>query len=357
MALLSPVVPQFQIDGKLVDADQIIRGHINKTYVSSMESDGVVRRYVHQWINDQIFPDPPKLMENISKVVAHVAKKRPGQLELVPQADGSSFIRDEEGHYWRTYHYVEGTTVYDVVDSPEVAYEAALTFGQFLNDLSDLDASGFHITIPDFHHTPRRLEQLEAAVSGASEERLAEAKRDLGFVDSVSWVASKLTSVLDSNPQAVRVTHNDTKVNNVLFDSETGKGKCVIDLDTVMPGTVLFDIGDLVRTACNTAAEDERDLSCVSFDRSRFDAIVKGFSETTGGSMVEGEWDAMPYCGAIITFECGTRFLADYLRGDTYFKTHYADHNLVRARTQFELVRQMLEQIDDLKASVSSVRA
>ncbi len=349
MALLNPVVPQFKIEGELIDADQIFRGHINKTYVTTVSLNGTNRRYVHQWINDSIFGDPPKLMENISKVVQHVGNKRPGQLNLVPQADGKSFLRDDEGHYWRTYDFVEGTTVFDVVECPTVAYEAAVTFGNFLSDLSDLDAKDFHITIPDFHNTPKRLEQLREAMAVASPERLESAKDLLGFVSSVEWISDKLTKILDEYPEAVRVTHNDTKVNNVLFDSESGKGKCVIDLDTVMPGTVLFDIGDLIRTACNKAAEDEKNLDLVIFDSSRFEAIVKGFGETVGKTLIPAEWDALPYCGAVITFECGTRFLADYLRGDTYFHINYPEHNLDRTKVQFELVRQMLEQIEELK--------
>lgn len=356
MALLSPVVPRFQIEGSLIDADQIHRGHINKTYVTTMESDGTSRRYVHQWINKRIFVDPPRLMENIQRVVDHVNRKRPGQLKLVPHTDGSWFYRDEEGEFWRTYEYVENHRVFDVVESTDTAYEAAVTFGQFLDDLSDLDAGSLHITIPDFHNTPARMNQLAAAKAGASPERLADSAEDLEFVRSVDHLATKLTDVLDRYPETVRVTHNDTKVNNVLFDADTGKGKCVIDLDTVMPGSVLFDIGDLVRTACNRAAEDERDTSKVVFDAERFGAIVRGFAETTGRSLHEAEWAAMPYCGAVITFECGTRFLADYLNGDTYFATKYPDHNLVRARTQFALVKQMVEQLPELTDMVYAAR-
>lgn len=357
MALLNPVIPHFQIEGELLDADQILRGHINKTFVTTVSHEGKSKRYVHQWINSSIFQDPPKLMSNIAKVVSHLGQKRPDQLNLVPQADGKTFLCDAEGHYWRTYDFVENTIVFDVVDSPEVAYEAALTFGQFLNDLSDLDANEFHVTIPDFHNTPKRLEQLQSAINKAIPERLAAAKEQIDFVDSVSWIADKLTRIMDEWPETVRVTHNDTKVNNVLFDAETQKGKCVIDLDTVMPGSILFDVGDLIRTACNRAAEDEQDLNLVAFDAERFGAIVKGFGESVGNTLVGAEWDAMPYCGAVITFECGTRFLADYLRGDNYFHTQYPEHNLVRTKVQFELVRQMLEQMDDLKSKTADVRA
>ncbi len=356
MALLSPVLPRFQIEGSMIEADQIYRGHINRTYVTTMEHDGHTRRYVHQWINRRIFLDPPRLMENIQRVVDHVNRKRPGQLKLVPHNDGTWFYQDEAGEYWRTYEYVENHSVYDVVDSAETAYEAAVSFGQFLDDLSDLDAKSFHITIPDFHNTPKRLEQLAKAELGANPERLRTAAPDLDFVKSVDHIATKLTDVLERYPETERVTHNDTKVNNVLFDALTGKGKCVIDLDTVMPGSVLYDVGDLVRTACNRAAEDEPDVSKVVFDADRFAAIVKGFAETTGSSLHEAEWEAMPYCGAVITYECGVRFLADYLNNDVYFATKYDDHNLVRARVQFALVKQMLEQIPDLTDAVRSAR-
>lgn len=360
MALLSPVIPHFELEGDLVDADQIVRGHINKTYVSTLEEQGVCKRYVHQWINKQVFPEPEKVMENIDRVVSHRNKKRDlekGRLDLIPQNDGRVFYLDDDGEYWRTYNFVEGSKVFDVVESPDIAYEAAIAFGEFLQDLSDLDAKDFHVTIPDFHHTPKRLQQLEAALDGASAERAIEAKGDLDFVGKNSEIASKITDVLDRFPETWRVTHNDTKVNNVLFDDETMKGMTVIDLDTIMPGSVLFDIGDLVRTACNTAAEDEADLTKVGFDAARFEAIVQGFAETTGESMNAAEWDVLPYAGAVITYECGTRFLADYLNGDKYFQTKYTDHNLVRARTQFELVRQMMEQVDGLSEIVKKAKS
>src|SRR5690606_21625752 len=220
MALLTPVIPRLHIEGSLVDADQIFRGHINKTYVSTVDHFGTQRRFVHQVINHEVFKNPPLMMENIRKVVEHVGSKRSGQLTLVPQADGSSYFQDESGLYWRTYDYVEGTTVYDIVDAPQVAYEAAVTFGQFLDDLSDLDPSDFHITIPDFHNTPVRLQQLNDAIQVGLPERIASANKEIEFVTSVDHLATKLTDVLDMYPETVRVTHNDTKVNNVLFDSE-----------------------------------------------------------------------------------------------------------------------------------------
>lgn len=356
MAILTPVTPHFCPEGRLVNGEHIERGHINRTFVSTIEMDGVQRRYVHQLINSIVFPNPPLMMENIRRVIDHLRLKRPddpGLLELISNEDGHIFWQDADGSYWRTYNYVEGSTVFDVVPNAEIAYEAALTFGKFLNDLADLDPAGFHITIPNFHNTPSRLAAFDAAVKNGIAERLEQATSDIEFVTENAALGGRLMSILDSYPEACRVTHNDTKVNNVLFCEKTKKGLTVIDLDTVMPGTVLFDVGDLVRTACNSGEEDEPDLSKVNFRTDCFDGIIDGFVETTGDSLHASERENLAYAGAVITFECGVRFLTDYLTGDTYFKTHRENQNLDRARTQFHLVKQMLDQMDDLRLSVA----
>lgn len=350
MALLTPVLPHFQLEGELVSASQIERGHINKTYETTIIEEGVPVRYIHQWINKHVFPDPPRLMDNISRVVQHLLDKRgssPFELRLIRSEDGLPYYTDRVGEYWRTYYYVENSSVYDIVTEPAIAYEAALTFGKFLNDLSDLEASQLHVTLPNFHNTPWRVERLRAAEEKADHDRLSAASELRAEANRLEHLAPRLQRIVDQYPDTLRVTHNDTKVNNVLFHHKTGKGLCVIDLDTVMPGTVLFDIGDLIRTATNTGAEDARDLSTVDFDLERYDAILQGFSEELGSTLHEEEWRALPYAGAVLTYQCGVRFLTDYLDGDRYFHISYPDHNLVRAKCQFHLANQMLGRIED----------
>ncbi len=355
MALLTPVTATFLPHGQLLSDEAIERGHINRTYMTVVEEDGVPRRYIHQHINTRVFPDPVMVMANIRQVLDHLAKKRPndlGRLELIRSDAGLDYHLDEHGQYWRCYRYVEGSTSFDVVPNADIAYRAALAFGSFLADLSDLDPQQLSITIPDFHNTIFRLQQLDSAHKSAEPERLLAAAADLVFVEEHRKLAAMLVDLMQENPEAVRVTHNDTKVNNVLFCDKTLNGLSVIDLDTVMPGTALFDIGDLIRTACTTAEEDEPDLAKVHFDADRFEAIIRGYAETVGPSLHPAEWQAMPYCGAIITLTIGIRFLTDYLNGDVYFRTYRDHHNLDRARTQFELVRQQLDRIDELQAIV-----
>ncbi len=359
MAILTPITPHFLPSGTLLEGDLITRGHINRTYVSVVQQDGATKRYVHQLINTHVFRDPVRMMDNIRWVIEHLAAKRsgdPGLLHLLPNDDGEVYFKDDEGNYWRTYNYVEGSTVFDIVPSAEVAYEAAVAFGKFLHDLSDLDAQRFHITIPDFHHTPRRIERFKQALAQPVEGRTETCQAEIEFVLRNEDLGGALINVLENHPETIRVTHNDTKVNNVLFCEKSLKGMTVIDLDTVMPGSVLFDVGDLIRTACNSAAEDEQDLSKVQFDFDKYAAIVRGFAETIGDTLHPAEWDAMASCGAVITLECGIRFLTDYLDGDKYFRIHRDGQNLDRARTQFHLVQQMIDRMDEMKAAVNSVR-
>lgn len=359
MALASPITTHFVLGSELIGQETIERGHINQTYMSVVQKDGQIGRYIYQHINKSVFPDPPRMMDNIKAVLDHIHAKRgtaADSLELVANADGSYYFKDENGEFWRCYRYIEDTTSYDIVPNPEVAYQAALAFGSFLNEISDLPTEGFHITIPDFHNTEFRLRQLDAALANPVTGRLEIAAAEIDFVNRHRELGSRLMHIVDHYPEAIRIVHNDTKVNNVLFCGEGKVGKAVIDLDTVMPGTILFDIGDLIRTACNAAAEDETDLSKVIFNKDHFAAIIRGFAESTGQSIHPAEWDAMPYCGAVITLTVGIRFLTDFLNGDTYFRTHRKNQNLDRCRTQFELVRQMLDSADELERIVMAER-
>lgn len=360
MALLTPITTHFLSDGQLMSDELIERGHINRTYMSVIRTAGVTERFIHQHINKFVFPNPPAMMKNIRRVVDHVNSKTPNiaeHLTLIPSEPGKDFYLDENNEYWRCFRYVEGSTTFDVVPNPDIAYKAAVAFGSFLNKLSDLPTKDFHITIPDFHNTLFRLKQFDEARHNPAPGRIELADDEIAFVESNRALAGRLMQIVHNHPEAIRIVHNDTKVNNVLFCEKTLEALTVIDLDTVMPGTVLFDIGDLIRTGTSTSAEDEQDLSLVQFDIEKFAAIIRGFAETTGKSLHPAEWSAMPVCGAVITLTIGIRFLTDYLNGDKYFKTHRDNHNLDRCRTQFELVRQMLDQLPQLEKIVAEAKA
>lgn len=360
MALLTPITTHFLADGQLLESEPIERGHINGTHLTVIKTKGVTERFIHQHINKIVFPNPPEMMKNIRRVIDHIRSKNETStslLHLIPSDDGTDFYMDANREYWRCFRYIEGSTTYDIVPNPEIAYKAAVAFGKFLNDLADLPHKDFHITIPDFHNTLFRLKQLDKAIKNPAPGRIELASDEISFVRQNRDLAGRLMRIVHNHPEAIRVVHNDTKVNNVLFCEKTLEAITVIDLDTVMPGTVLFDIGDLIRTGTSTSAEDEQDLSKVSFDLDKFAAIIRGFAETTGKSLHPSEWEAMPVCGAVITMTIGIRFLTDHLNGDKYFKVHRDNHNLDRARTQFELVRQMLAQLPELEAIVAKAKS
>jgi aminoglycoside phosphotransferase (APT) family kinase protein len=256
------------------------------------------------------------------------------------RADGRPFYCDGEGNHWRAYYFIEKARSYDSVESPEQAFQAARAFGRFQQLLADLPAPRLHDTIADFHHTPRRFEALERAIAADSANRAQGAKAEIEF----ALQHQALTRVLLAAALPERVTHNDTKLNNVLLDDVTGEGVCVIDLDTVMPGLALFDFGDMVRTTTSPTREDERDLSKVGMQFGMYEALVRGYLSSAGGFLTRAEKQHLAVSGKLITFEIGIRFLTDFLQGDTYFKVHREGHNLDRCRTQFKLVQSIEEQ-------------
>jgi Ser/Thr protein kinase RdoA (MazF antagonist) len=272
-------------------------------------------------------------------------------LTLIPACDGRAWHVDENGGHWRAYSFIDGARSYDSVERPEQAQQAARAFGMFQKLLADIPAPRLHDTIPDFHHTPKRFAALEQAIGADVANRAALAKREIEFALS----RRAMTSVLLDAGLPERVTHNDTKFNNVLLDDETGEGICVIDLDTVMPGLAAYDFGDMVRTTTSTALEDERDLSKVAMQLAMFEALVRGYLETAGGFLTKEEKEFLAFSGKLITFEVGIRFLTDYLSGDVYFKTHREGHNLDRCRTQFKLVESIEEQEERMSRLVESL--
>ena len=336
-------------------------GHINDTFCVCVDT-GAERpvRYILQRVNRYVFPQPENVIENIAKVTAYLrgvieaAGGDPDRetLTLVKTTDGKDCYIDEQNDLWRVYLFIEETISRDLPDTPELFALSGAAFGRFQRQLEGFDASVLFESIKDFHNTPARYAQLQAAVSNNAAGRLGEVGPELAFCMGYGEEVHTLLRAMEAGEIPLRVTHNDTKLNNVLLDAKTGKGVCVIDLDTVMPGLAAYDFGDSIRFGANTAAEDEKDLTKVTLSLEMFEAFVKGYlSEAKLG---QRERELLPMGAKMMTLECGMRFLADYLNGDKYFKVHREGHNLDRARTQFKLVRSMEENWDAMMEIVKN---
>ena len=354
-ATIKEVTSHFDIWGDFLWCERYGSGHINDTYLAVFNQAGHQIRYIVQRINTNIFKQPEQLMENISRVLNHSKLKLKGRkdatrraLTIVNANDNKPFYVDGEGKYWRAYLFVDRARTYDVLESPEFAYQAAKAFGAFQKLLADIPGDRLHETIPNFHNTPSRLADFDKALAADVCGRAESAKAEIEFLQKNRNMASKLLDLMAEGKIPERITHNDTKINNVMLDDETGEGICVIDLDTIMPGISLYDFGDLVRTSTSPAAEDEKDLSKVYARMEMFEALARGFLEGAGGCLTPAEIENMPFSGMLITFEIGVRFLTDYLDGDKYFKTKREGHNLDRCRTQFKLVQSLQEQEDKM---------
>ena len=350
---------RFAIDGELENIEPHGNGHINDTFLLTCRAaSGEKCRYILQRMNHEVFKDPRGLMENIVGVTAFLQKKiaenggdpRREALNVIPVADGGSYRQEEDGTFWRMYRFVENAVSYDVVERPEDFYESAVAFGHFQKLLADYPAESLHETIPNFHNTVDRLRNFKKAVEADVLQRAAGVSEEIRFVLDREEDCHVLCDMLASGEIPLRVTHNDTKLNNIMLDQVTRKGICVIDLDTVMPGSALYDYGDSIRFGANTGAEDEKDLSMVSCDLELFALYTKGFIEGCGGSLTGKEIQMLPVGAKLMTLECGMRFLADYLEGDHYFKIHRPEHNLDRCRTQFRMVKDMEEKWGRMQA-------
>ena len=361
---IQDIKEKFEIYGDFVSAAPYGSGHINDTLRVIINQGGTEIHYIFQRINDSIFKNPPALMENIERVTSHIFQKIVDEgatditrhtLYLIKTVDGKNYVQDIESKYWRAYIFIEKARTYDVIETEKQAYEAARAFGLFQKDLSDLPGPRLHETIPDFHNTPQRLKKLEKVIAEDICGRVKDAKAEIDFVMSRKADVSKLIDLQAEGKISERITHNDTKLNNVMIDDATGRGVCVIDLDTVMPGLVHYDFGDMVRTSTSPAMEDEKDLSKVTMQFHMFEALLRGYLSTAGDFLNPIEREMLPFSGKLITLEIGIRFLTDYLEGDVYFKTHREGHNLDRCRTQFKLVESIEEQMDDMMALLKSI--
>lgn len=361
---LLEVISGFDFGGELEEVGIFGNGHINETYCAVFSTDTGKKKFILQKMNHQIFKDPVGLMENISGVTSWLKKKiqeNGGDVEretlnIVNDREDSPYLVDKEGEYWRAYLFIEGATCFDQVENDEDFYQSALAFGNFQRLLSDYPAETLHETIPDFHNTVKRFGDFKKAVAEDACGRAADVQKEIQFVLEREQLAHTLVDLQNAGKLPLRVTHNDTKLNNIMIDDVTHKGICVIDLDTVMPGLSLNDFGDSIRFGASTAAEDEQDISKVSCDLHLFEVYVKGFLEGCGGALTDLEVEMLPMGAILMTFECGMRFLADYLEGDHYFRIHRENHNLDRARTQFKLVWDMEQKLSEMKAIVQKYK-
>ena len=339
-------------------------GHINDTFCVSVDT-GADRpvRYILQKVNRYVFPEPEGVIENIERVTQYlrgVIKSEGGDparetLTLVESANGGHSYTDEENQLWRVYLFIEDTISRDLPDTPELFALSGAAFGRFQRQLGGFDAATLHESIHDFHNTPARYRQLIDAVRRNDAGRLGEVGPELAFCMERGEETGTLLRALEAGEIPLRVTHNDTKLNNVLLDAKTGKGVCVIDLDTVMPGLAAYDFGDSIRTGASTAAEDETDLDKVQFSLPMFRAFAEGFLAEAGAALTAREKELLPMGAKLMTLECGMRFLADHLNGDKYFRVHRENHNLDRARTQFTLVRRMEEKWDEMTSIIRAI--
>lgn len=352
------VARHFQIWGEFRSAKPYGSGHINDTYCAVFDQAGTTTRYLLQRINHDIFKDPVSLMKNIQRVTTHLAAKISGEhdfsrrvLTLIPAHNGLFYHQDDRGNFWRTYLFIEKARTFDAVESIGQAFEAAKAYGRFQKLLADLPAPRLHDTIPDFHHTPKRFAALVKAVENDAFNRAGLAKTEIEFALQRAGIVEALINA--RLPE--RVTHNDTKFNNVMLDDVTGEGICVVDLDTLMPGLTLYDFGDIVRTTTSPAKEDELNLTRVKMQMPMFEALVRGYLTFAGDFLTPAEKHLLAFSGKLITFEIGLRFLTDFLGGDTYFKVHRDGHNLDRCRTQFKLVESIEAQEEAMNELVESI--
>lgn len=353
---MNTIIEQFKIQGSPIYCERYGSGHINKTYDIKTDAG---KRYILQRINNEIFRNVEGLMHNIELVTAHLQQVSPKEqkpLQLIETLDGHSYYEDAESKFWRMWKFVSDSVCLNRAENAEDFYQSALAFGGFSQQMSDFDAKLLVETIPRFHDTPLRFEQLKEAITEDPLGRVAEVQREIAFALAREDEAHIMVDMMQEGKLPLRVTHNDTKLNNVMLDLNTRKPLCVIDLDCVMPGLLGNDFGDSIRFGASTGDEDEQDLSKINLDLALYEAYTKGFMEACGEAMTPEEIETLPLSAKLMTLECGVRFLTDHIKGDVYFGIRRNGHNLDRARTQFKLVADMEEHMDEMIGIVEKYR-
>lgn len=359
---ISELLGAFSFSGEFENSTQLHDGHINNTYKFDFrEADGTINRYLVQEINTYVFKDYDGLMRNVMGVTEFMQKKvaenggdvKRECLTVIPTADGKPYYLDGEGRCWRCYNFIYNAHSRQGIDCAKTSYAAAKAFGKFQNMLADYPIDSLVETIPNFHNTVSRFADFKKAVEDNLSGRADQVKEEIGFAFAREKDCSVLLDLVAEGKLPLRVTHNDTKLNNVLFDNETNEGICVVDLDTVMPGLSLYDFGDSIRFSANTATEDEKDISKVSISLEYFKAYTLGYLSTAGESLTAEEINQLAFSSKLMTLECGMRFLGDFINGDVYFKTEYPEHNLDRCHTQFALVADMEKKMSQMQEIVA----
>jgi Ser/Thr protein kinase RdoA (MazF antagonist) len=361
---LKEISKKFQIYGEILHAETFKIGHINETYSATYSQGGTRVRYIHQKVNKNVFKNPGAVMRNVMRVTTHILKKLEIQdvrhltrrcLIVIPTRDGRSFYQTDEGEVWRTFVFIEGVETFEAVQSPEQAFQAGRAFGEFQRLLVDLPGERLFETIPDFHNTRKRVGALQQAIQKDHNNRARDAREEIEFARQHEAIADVILKAMAKKKIPERITHNDTKFNNVMLDVLTGESMCVVDLDTVMPGCALYDFGDMVRATTSSTLEDELDLSKVKMQMPMFKKLAEGYLSSAGQFLSKAEKSYIALSGKLISFELGVRFLTDYLSGDNYFRIHRPAHNLDRCRTQFKLVESIERQEDAMQAYVNKL--
>ncbi len=351
------IAEQFAIHGRVTGISQINKGYINQTYrIQTLSDAGHVHKYTLQRINTNVFPDVEALMENFKLTTEHLhgtltlpGRHRRGSVQTIRTTlDGQVFLQKASG-CWRMMPYFDGVYSQDLPDSPETFYHAGVAFGTFLKKMSDVDPSQVHTVIPNFHNTKSRYQDLEAAIAKDSTGRVRQVAREIAFVRARADKYGLISDALEKGEIPIRVCHNDTNLNNILFDKKTRLPVAIIDMDTVMPSSPLYDFGDSMRIGTNTAKDDEKDLSKVSCNLELYQQYARGYLTACGDVLTQRELELLPYAALIITSEDGIRFLMDYIQGDIYYNIYYPDQNLDRARTQLKLVEDMEAKLEEIK--------
>ncbi len=361
---LREALSNFAFDGELISVKEFGSGHINKTYIAKYKYGEKEQKYVVQKVNNGVFKDVDKLMKNVFDVTSYLRKvireeggdENRETLHYIKTLDGDKYYRCSDGSFYRAYVFVKDSVSFDFAENADMFKSSGIAFGRFQRMLGDFDADSLHETIENFHNTKWRYEnEFLPALTLDVKDRASGCKDVVDFIIERSDKMGVLVDLIEENKLPLRVTHNDTKLNNVMFDEQTLECVCVIDLDTVMPGLALYDFGDAIRFGANTAADDEKDLSAVGINLEYFKAFAEGFLSECGDTLNQCEKDHLAFSAWLLTVELSMRFLTDYLNGDVYFKTNYLEHNLVRARNQMALALSMEEHMSEMEEIVKSI--